>query len=491
MDEPSRTVASSKRPGWLARGLAFDEMAIGLLFMAVAVLALFTPAQGDTFWHLRAGADIWRSGHVPRVDLYSHTAYGTPWPDHEWLSQLLMYAAYRAGRGMPGLEIGAAVLILAAAATVYRLMVGPRLTRFALLTVGLLIAASAWSLRPQILTLFLLAFLVWLLVRDRQLFLIPPYFLLWANAHGGVALGGLVLAVCTAAAVLRWIRTRAPDDRRRVQTLAVVLPLAGLGVAATPLGFHIYPFVITSAARSYAVQIAEWFVLRPYSLFGLLFWATTIAFVILIVAGRRAIAAGDWADWVVVAAAVALLPLAIRSARNIGPFLILAMPAASHALGPTFRFRLSRRPRLPSPDHPRANLALLLGFATVAMAVVALGWRAQPAALYWNPISPGALQALDRCPGPLYNFYGDGGSLVWFAPERRDFVDGRQDPFPFWLLREAFAVEHGAPYQPLFAKFGVRCAFVPAKSKLVDSLRGDGWRAQFTDADWAVLAAPR
>ena len=124
------------------------------------------------------------------------------------------------------------------------------------------------------------------------------------------------------------------------------------------------------------------------------------------------------------------------------------------------------------------------------MVVVALGWRAQPAALYWNPISPGALRALDACPGPLYNFYGDGGSLVWFAPARRDFIDGRQDPFPVWLLRESFAVERGAPYQPLFAKFGVRCAFIPAKSKLVDRLRGDGWRAQFIDADWAVLAAP-
>ena len=483
---------ASGRRGWWTRGLAFDEMAVGLLFIAVGVLALFTPAQPDTFWHLRAGADIWRSGHVPRVDLYSHTAYGTPWPDHEWLSQLLMYAAYRAGRGMPGLEIGAAVLILAATATVYKLMVGPRLTRFVLLTVGLSVASCAWSLRPQILTLFLLAFLVWLLVHEHHL-LIPPYFLLWANAHGGVALGGVVLAVCTAAAALRWWRTRAPDDRRRARTLALVLPLAGLAVAATPLGFHIYLFVISSAARSYAVQIAEWFVLRPDSLFGLMFWAATIAFAILLVTRRRAIAAGDWADWATVAAGLALLPLGIRSARNIGPFLILAMPAASHALGPTFRFRLSRRPdpRPPSPDHPRANLALLLGLGAVAMAVVALGWRAQPAALYWNPISPGALRALEACPGPLYNFYGDGGSLVWFAPARRDFVDGRQDPFPFWLLRESFALEHGAPYQPLFAKFGVRCAFIPAKAKLVDVLRGDGWRAQLIDPDWAVLSAPR
>ncbi|HVV49184.1 MAG TPA: hypothetical protein VHO06_05975, partial [Polyangia bacterium] len=174
-----------------ARGASFDQLAIGLLFVAVAVLALLTPAQGDTFWHLRAGADIWRTGRIPRVDLYSHTAYGAPWPDHEWLSQLLMYGAYAAG-GMPGLEVGAALLVLGAGAVVYRLMVGPRTTRFALLIVGLSIAASAWSLRPQLLTLFLLPVLVWLLARERWL-VIPPFFLLWANAHGGVALGGVVL----------------------------------------------------------------------------------------------------------------------------------------------------------------------------------------------------------------------------------------------------------------------------------------------------------
>jgi hypothetical protein len=465
-------------------------MAVGLLFVAVAVLALFTPAQADTFWHLRAGADIWRTWHVPRVDLYSHTAYGTPWPDHEWLSQLLMYVAYRAGGGMPGLEIGGAALILAAATTVYRLMVGPRLTRFVLLAVGLSVAASAWALRPQLLTLFLLALLVWFLVHERLL-IIPLYFLLWANAHGGVALGGVVLAAATAAGVLRWVRTRAPADRRRALVLAGVLPLAALAVSATPLGFHIYRFVVVSAARSYAVHIAEWFVLKPDSIFGLLFWVTTVAFGVVIVARRRAIAAADWGIWVTVAAGLALMPLGIRSARNIGPFLMLAMPAASRALGPEFRFRLRRSAGPASPDHPGANLAILGCLGAAALVVVVLGWRVQPAKLYWNPIRADALRALDRCPGPLYNFYGDGGSLVWFAPQRLDFVDGRQDPFPFWLLQQSFAVEHGAPYQQLFSQFRIRCAFIPATSKLATRLRDDGWRAELLDHDWAVLAAPR
>jgi hypothetical protein len=471
------------------RGLSFDQMAIGLLFVAIAVLALFSPAQGDTFWHLRAGADIWRTRQIPRVDLYSHTAYGTPWPDHEWLSQLLMYGAYRVGGGMAGLEIGGALLILAATAMAYRLMVGPRLTRFALLAVGVAIASSAWSLRPQLLSLFLLTVLVWLLVEERHAF-IPPFFLGWANAHGGVALGGVVLAVVTAAGIVRWVRTRAPEDGARARKLALVLPLAGLAVAATPLGFHIYRFVVASAARSSAAQIAEWFVLRPDSLYGILFWGATFAFAALVLVRWRAVAAGSWGDWVAGAAALALMPLAIRSARNIGPFLMLAMPAASRALGADFRFRLRRQPRPETPDHPGVNLVLLIGLGTAALAIVVLGWRAQPATLYWNPIGSQARRALDRCPGPLYNFYGDGGPLVWFAPDRKDFIDGRQDPFPFWLLRESFAVEHGAPYRPLFDKFGVRCAFIPATSKLADRLRADGWRAELLDERWAILAAP-
>ncbi len=86
----------------LRRGISFADMAVGMLFVAFAVLAALMPAQNDTFWHLRAGADIWRTGEVPRVDHYSHTFAGAPWPDHEWLAQALMFAAVPSWAGCPG-----------------------------------------------------------------------------------------------------------------------------------------------------------------------------------------------------------------------------------------------------------------------------------------------------------------------------------------------------------------------------------------------------
>ena len=102
--------APDRAPG--ASDPALGRLAIGMLMIVFAVVAGLTPAQNDTFWQLRVGADIWGTGEWPRLDRYSHTAAGAPWGNHEWLSQVPMYLVWRAA-GMPGLEVGAAALILA------------------------------------------------------------------------------------------------------------------------------------------------------------------------------------------------------------------------------------------------------------------------------------------------------------------------------------------------------------------------------------------
>jgi hypothetical protein len=191
----------------------------------------------------------------------------------------------------------------------------------------------------------------------------------------------------------------------------------------------------------------------------------------------------------VVAAALVLAPLAFRSARNIGPFLMLAAPAASRLLGGQFVFRLSRRPKEPGPDHPNVNLALVVGLGAALVAVVGAAWASGLRALNWRPLSEGAIAATRSCDGPLYNEYSEGGYLIWFVPEKPVFVDGRQDPYPVSLLLEQLAVERGqAPYRPLFERWKIRCAFLPVDSPTVGALVADGWTAPFRDADWVVMA---
>src|SRR6185295_19608788 len=100
-------------------------------------------------------------------------------------------------------------------------MVGSLAARATLMTVGLALSSCVWVLRPHLLTMFLLAVLLTLLARERWRW-IPPLFLVWANAHGGVVLGGLVLAAAWAAALLRWWRVGDAADRRRLRVLSPV-----------------------------------------------------------------------------------------------------------------------------------------------------------------------------------------------------------------------------------------------------------------------------
>src|SRR5215471_14129369 len=191
--------------------VSFERLTVGLLFVALCLAACLMAAQSDTYWALRAGQEIWSSGRVPRVDTYSYTATGLPWPDHEWLWQAWAYALYRAG-GMPLFTLGSAAIVVGSVAIIYRLMVGLTGVRFLLLVVAIPLVTVVWAPRPQIVTLLFVAVLLWALINERFLTL-PPLFVVWANAHGGVAMGGLVLVAAFGAAVLR-ARSGENRDRR-------------------------------------------------------------------------------------------------------------------------------------------------------------------------------------------------------------------------------------------------------------------------------------
>lgn len=197
--------------------MTFGTLRVVLLMTAVAATACLIPAQADTYWHLRAGNDLFTTGHVPLVDTYSHTARGLPWPNHEWLWQALSYSLYHVG-GMPLLTaVGAAFATLAAFLSLGLARARPSLN-FVLALVGIALSSVVWALRPQVASLLFLVVLVRLLVAQR-FWLIPPLFVVWANLHGAVALGGMALV---AALVVAWF-----GDRQRWKRLALVTVLAG------------------------------------------------------------------------------------------------------------------------------------------------------------------------------------------------------------------------------------------------------------------------
>ena len=129
-------------------------------------------------------------------------------------------------------------------------------------------------------------------------------------------------------------------------------------------------------------------------------------------------------------------------------------------------------------------------FVLFGINVVGTAWGTRHPRLGWRPLTPGALAAARACPGPLFNRYDDGGFLIWFAPERRVFVDSRQDPYPLPFLLEHIRVEQGAPHQELFARWAIRCALLPVDSPIHKQLRDARWRPLHLDDQFVVMGRP-
>ena len=416
------------------RGLTFRQMTVGLLFGAVAVFACLMPAQGDTFWHLRAGQEIWRTLRVPLDEHYSYTAVGGYWPNHEWLWQAFAYGLYRAG-GMPLLLLGSAAIIVGACAILYRLCVGSAASRLVLFALSLPLATRAWALRPQLVSTLALAILLWLLVHERHRLAAIALCRLGERARRGrdgdrgARRGGRrgrsagpsrrrARSPARPGAADADASLRAGDaaDAARLRSVALRRHLDGAlsrkrdpGVAADlarrSLRDHLLgagagvPGVAVLAPGPAAANVLG----GPRPLDGL--------------AGHVGAGGARHPQHLCVSAD--------RHSRR--------QPAAGR------RFSLPkerRRSEAEAPDHPRVNLALLVGISALEAAGVLFAWHVSFEGLGWQPISAGALAAVRACPEKVFGRYNDGGPLLWFVPERRVFSDTRQDPYPLAITRE-------------------------------------------------------
>ncbi len=452
--------------------LTFDTFSAAMLFLAIAFAACLMPAQNDTWWHLRAGQDIWAAGWVPLRDSFSHTVNGGYWPNHEWLSQAILYGVYRVG-GLPLLTAFAAALVTLTWFIIWRITPGSSMLRVALTVPGVMLFARQWSLRPQLFTLLLLAITALLLVRRRYA-LLPVVFVFWANLHGGVMVGVIVVAAAAGISMLA--------ERRLFTRTAIAAGACVLATGITPLGFSLWTEVPAALERLRSYGVAEW---RPPA-FGdpalAPLWVLFAGFVALALTTRAWRYLGSQSH-AVVWGALALLPLALSSSRNTSAFVVLAVPALGVMLGGVLPATARRR-----VERPMANAAILAAAFVFVIAAVAYSWTSGVSRLQWQPLSPNVLAAIDSCPGKLYNRYDDGGFLIWFTPRQKVFLDSRQDPYPPELIREHLRVERSGDYEALFGKYSIRCAFVPAASVVAERLTTARWQDLYRDRDWVVLA---
>ena len=342
--------------------------------------------------------------------------------------------------------------------------------------IALLPASLWWEPRPHAFSLLFLMIAVHLMAARRYLWL-PLLYLAWSNCHGGVLLGVVVLTVGLAPAALRC------PDRRRAIALTWIACLAT--TLMTPLGWRFWISIPESLGRIRLYPLDEW---RRTPLFDphlAPFWLIAAAFSwALVRAGMRA--RGGPPPWneTVCACAVVLLPAGILSIRNVGPFLMVAVPALTSLLynGVDDRSAANERPAL--------NLLLLASAGSLVLTVLFRSYALPAPRLKWQPVAPGALAAIEACRGNLYNRYDEGGYLLWFAPTRKVFIDGRQDPYAASLVLEHIGMETvGGDTDGVFSRYDIGCAYLPASSPTATQLVEAGWTT-LHGGDWLVLARP-
>lgn len=163
-------------------------VSIWLFLFSASVFLAFSMADPDYWGHIRFGRAIFESKGVLQSDVFSYTAGGLKWINHEWLSEVVFWVCYKnfADSGMVFLRLFTGLLFCF---FLYKIVETKNLpgTIVAYLLV-LFTVVPFWHFRPQIFTFLFFAVLLRLLDSKRPFF-IPFIFLLWANMHGGFAAG--------------------------------------------------------------------------------------------------------------------------------------------------------------------------------------------------------------------------------------------------------------------------------------------------------------
>jgi hypothetical protein len=440
---------------------------VGVMLLIVFAAAACMSIQSDTWWQLRAGEWIIRTGHIWTVDPFSSTVQGAYWPNHEWASEVLFYACYALG-GLPLLLLANAALVTLTWCGIYLLCDGTPRARALVLLAGATSHEVLWSVRPHIISLALLVLALLLLRGHRRHWFYPPLLLAWANLHAGVAFGGVVLVAAGLVALL--------CNRASARHWLLIGAVAALATLANPLRFDLWLYVMRSFGDTTRSYLREW---QPPSLQ----WPASYPFFIMVAVWVVALLR-VWPrlkghrDWTLLLLSVVFAILGFRSIRHTAFFTVAALPLITRALPAAAAGSRC------STKRGTLHLALLLLLALGGALVVQRSWSqiADP------PLAPAAVAAVRDCDGRLFNTYDTGGPLIWMAPERGVFVDNRQDPYPADLLFRATIAEQQGDYRQLFQEYDIACALVSPSRPIYPALQRDPqWHEVYRDAGVAVL----
>ena len=478
---PAATKARAERGEWIPLAFSFPVMCGFLLAAVVFGFSVKQFAEPDIWWHLRDGAFIWQHHSFPGVDTFSFGAAGSPWLDHEWLSEMPFFLAFRMF-GLPGiLFVYFSVLILIYIGVYYRSCTAGADCKDASLATVVAILLGAVSIGPRVLLFGWLCMMGLLVVLDRfqrtskGLWILPPLFALWINLHASWVFGLVVLGIVIVAGLVKgeWglvVAQRWPPRELKSLLLASLASLAALFV--NPFGYRLvfYPFDFLFHQQSNVQYVEEW---QPVDLStGNGKVALLLIFTLLAAAwfSRR-----QWRLQDVLLIAFALWA-GLSHARFLFFIGIIVVPILAPYL-PLFA------PYDRDLDKPWLNAAIMVGVFASLLFFFPSSAKLQEQVDQFFPTS--ALQFMKgrNIQGRIFNQYVWGGFMEWEAPDLQTFIDGRADIFVYNGTlddhRRATTIE--APFA-VFDKYGIEYTLLQTNRPLTYLLeQSPTWHAIYKD----------
>lgn len=486
---------------WLRR---FDtrRLAIVITFLAIFAMAARISVDTDTWWHLRAGQWIMDNRSVPRVDPFSYTRLDYPWEYPGWIVQVCMLGIYRVF-GPGGLNLWTAGMVTLAFAFIWRTLSGGVFLRAFMIILAASSSAVYWAARPYLITFLLAAIYLWVLedyrvrgypLGDKRIWCIPALMVIWANSHGGFAVGFIILGVYILSMVIVEYRTSKLAITVNIVTLRLLITIFAftiLAVCLNPYGpvMLLYPFktVGIGALQDY---IQEWqspnfhsVSVQPFA------WLLLLTLGTVGISRRRL----SWTDFALTAG---FAYLGLLAGRNVALFALVApMVVTRHAspileaLGRHFGYRINPKRIIPTKQ---AYLNLLI----VGLMLLGVGYKVSlvfPASaneeVFRESFPVEAVEYIHQTqpPGRLLNSYNWGAYLLWALPEYPVFVDGRTDLYNDEIIGEWLQIVRAEDgWQEALDRWEVHLVMLEPNTPLVYRLEVAGWQQLYSD-EVAVL----
>ncbi len=472
-----------------------------LLLFTIAIADAGRWADPDLWGHLIFGRLILEHGRLPARDIYSYSAFGMPWHDHEWLSEVVLALCW-SSLGVIGLKLMKFAL---SAATMTLLAMGaaqtgaPVMLQLVVLTTDALALGPMLQFRPQLFDFLELSALMLLFARDTYCraggqWIAVPMFALWANLHGGFIIGLAVFALYTAAVAVG--DALANRSLVRARNLTLLTAICALVTLLNPYGIGDWSAVMHTLGNPLTrAMVSEW---QPLGFKIAEEWQrsplTAINFALAIVPAAALAASllirprgGD--DFALVAIAGMMAAAALLAVRNLALMVIAStVPLCRHGAMVLADAHVARR----SPERRGwRREAAVAPVTLVVLLATGLFSRGLPDG-YPQPHGAAAFMRARGLRGNVLCDFAWGEFLIFhLAPHSRVFIDSRYDmvyprsvlaDYLDFILVRPRAARVLAAYPHDFVLMPTRapvCRFMTSRS---------GWRRVYSDEAATLFA---